>query len=402
MKKPFIIFVWIVLLVTIAHAEAWNVAQKKEFSLHFQPYVNVEKVLQSAVDIRIFQVKENLHSYASGVLVNHQDQIYLITNQHVFFDPNAIYEVYIPKLGKRSIKTIVVAAKNTDIMILRLDLSQTDQNFIKAQASIDLPQRCVEPYGLFLNQEPILHVPSVKNQSKHQNALSRKGAVLRMNLATHPGMDVAVSIETFHGDSGSAFVNPNGELMGIETHGITARNYAESFLISVEEIFRLLDDECESNCVFNLGQWEKAQSISWFHKYRKIRDAWDTSTTSNQKKTIYAMIVQLDREFPDTLPVLDFKAYAEESAYQDYKKSNETRKDLCGEVFLQDEGNIGFEYDLESQFNLANTFYLNYNADQCLVITKQIIKDHPYFEPAKWLEEMCSDRKFWNDILPWR
>lgn len=386
-----------------ANAFPWNADQKNQFSSVFSKGANSSKILQASVDLVIYQEKLKLTSYGSGTIVLYNDRLYVVTNQHNFFDKEAKYHVVIPGLGVRYFKNIVSDLPNVDLIALTLFLSSQDEQYLKKYASIELPGRTADPYSLFYGSKVLIHVPSELNQPKYVSPLTRKGNVVRMNLGTHPGLDVAVNMQTFPGDSGSPVVDQNGKLMAIEAMGISIRDYSESILIQVNEVYHLLEDECPINIPFDVSKWESMRSKNWFLYYRKLRDFWlENSAKKEMQPLIYSQIVSLDKMSPDTLAILDFKAYIEESGMNNIENSNQTRKVLCGEVYSQNETNIGFEYDLESQFNLANTFYLLYNAEQCLIITRQLIEDHAYFKPAHWLHKLCDDRSFWNAVLPWR
>ncbi|MCG9479304.1 MAG: trypsin-like peptidase domain-containing protein [Actinomycetia bacterium] len=185
----------------------------EQFNQNIRDLVN--KVLPSVVNIRVGILEENIlgqtqlqEGVGSGVI--YDEQGYIITNSHVAADAQQL--IVTLNDGTQVEAELVGASRDTDIAVIKIDsngLKPANFASIEDQHVGDLVIAAGSPFGI--------------QQTVTMGIISGKGRTLPVSSDQLPIVDAVQTDAAINpGNSGGPLININGEVIGINTMGISA------------------------------------------------------------------------------------------------------------------------------------------------------------------------------------
>ena len=173
------------------------------------------------------------HSLGSGVIID-LDEGYIVTNNHVIEDADAIKVVM---LDKRELDAEIVATDPpSDLAVLRVNPDKLSTVKLGDSDKLSVGEWVVaigSPFGLHLNHTVTAGIVS---------AVGRSSVMSRNNFEDFIQHDAAIN----PGNSGGALFNLDGELVGINsaiaTDGLSRGNAGVGFAIPINMVKRIMED----------------------------------------------------------------------------------------------------------------------------------------------------------------
>ncbi len=173
------------------------------------------------------------HSLGSGVIID-TDEGYIVTNNHVIDDADAIKVVM---LDKRELDAEIVATDPpSDLAVIRVNPEELSTVKLGDSDKLSVGEWVVaigSPFGLHLNHTVTAGIVS---------AVGRNSVMSRNNFEDFIQHDAAIN----PGNSGGGLFNLDGELIGINTaiatDGFSKANAGVGFAIPINMVKRVMDD----------------------------------------------------------------------------------------------------------------------------------------------------------------